>query len=96
MMSRLPAAALMALFLAGCTSAVTWHNPNFTPAQRDADEAECRRLAQADMGELPSTAEPGSDKFDSPMQMVDRSEMRGRFSDLVADCMERKGYLRGP
>jgi hypothetical protein len=94
-MSRFAAFALSVLLVAGCSRAGSWHNPSFTSAQRDADLAECRHLSEADMGDLPNT-EPGSDKFDTPMQMVDRSEMRSHFSALVADCMERKGYLRGP
>lgn len=94
-MSRFTAFAILVLLVAGCSAASSWRNPSFTPAQRDADLAECRHISEADMGDQPNTA-PGSDKFDLPMEMVDRSEMRGHFSALVADCMERKGYLRSP
>lgn len=94
-MSRLFAIALLAALVAGCSSAASWHNPSYTPAQRDADLTDCRRSAESDMGAQANTA-PGSDKFDSPMQMVDRSDMRSHFSALVADCMERKGYTRTP
>lgn len=94
-MSRFPAFAFVMLVVAGCSGVGSWHNPSFTPAQRDADETECRRMSEAEMGDKAGTS-PGSEKFDSPMQMVDRSDMRSQFSSLVGDCMERKGYLRGP
>jgi hypothetical protein len=38
---------------------------------------------------------PGTEKSDSPMQMVDRNDQRQHFKTLVADCMERRGYRRG-
>lgn len=37
---------------------------------------------------------PGTERDDTPMQMVDHSEQRHHFGALVSDCMERKGYHR--
>jgi len=71
----------------------SWHNPDLPPAQASADERDCRRESEADMGPQPYTS-PGTGTQDSPMQMVDRSEARHEFAGLVSDCMERKGYRR--
>ena len=46
------------------------------------------------MDEPQNYTAPGSEKYDTPMQMVDRSERRAQFDSLVANCMELKGYRR--
>ena len=88
---------LLSLFslviLAGCAGGGGWNNPNLPPGQERADESACRHESEQDMDIGPSSyTSPGSDKMDTPMQMVDRSELRHQFAALVADCMERKGY----
>ncbi len=81
------------LLLAACSQSGGWKNPSLPPGQAQADERVCRREAEEDMGPQAYSA-PGSEKYDTPMQMVDRSEQRAHFATLVADCMERKGYRR--
>ncbi len=83
------------ILLASCAHSASWRNPNLPPAQEKADESACRRSAEEDLSPQTAYTSPGSEKSDSPMQMVDRSERRQRFKELVADCMERKGYRRG-
>ena len=83
--------ALLAVVLAGCASPSHWRNPELPPGQASADERVCRREAEEDMGPQPYSP-PGSEKYDTPMQMIDRSEERGQFESLVNACMERKGY----
>ena len=82
-----------ALALAGCSHGATWRNPDLPEAQWGADETACRKEAEEDIGPQGYSA-PNTEKFDTPMQMVDRSEIQDRFANLVADCMERKGYRR--
>lgn len=92
MSSRLLPLISLAL-LAGCAGSGGWNNPNLPPGQERADERTCRHESEQDMDIGPASyIPPGSDKMDSPMQMVDRSELRHQFAALVADCMERKGY----
>ena len=86
---------LLLLIFAGCAHPAEWTNAAFSPGQRDADETECRRTSEADLGPSAYTP-PGSERFDTPLQMVDRSETRGRFDAMVTECMELKGYRRAP
>ena len=79
------------LLLAACAGGGSWTNPNLPPGQERADLSACRHEAEQDMGPQ-AYSSPGSEKSDTPMQMVDRSEQRHQFSGLVADCMGRKGY----
>ena len=79
------------LVLVACAGGGGWNNPNLPPGQESADEMACRRESEQDMGPQ-AYISPGSDKMDSPMQMVDRSELRHQFVSMVAECMERKGY----
>jgi hypothetical protein len=79
------------LFLAACAGTGGWKNPNLPPGQESIDESACRHEAEEDMGPQ-AYSSPGSEKNDTPMQMVDRSELRHQFVSLVDDCMERKGY----
>jgi len=90
---RRPWFVLLLLVAAGC-SGTHWTNPALPPGQAQIDERECRHSAEEDMGPL-IYFPPGTQEYDSPMQMVDRSEQHQRFASLVADCMERKGYRRG-
>jgi len=87
--------SLVALVLAaGCAGGAGWRNPSLPPGQEHADFTACRKEAEEDMGPQPYTA-PGSERTDTPLQMVDRSEQRQTYNRLVADCMERKGYKQG-
>ena len=87
-------AFLTALALGGCAHGPTWRNPSIPEDQWSADETACRREAEEDIGPQPGYSPPDAAKFDSPMQMVERSEVQDRFANLVASCMERKGYRR--
>ena len=84
------------LALAACSREAAWKNPDLPPGQESADETACRHSAEEDMGRVSRTdplyADPGLEKFDSPMQMVDRSEVRQHYAELVAQCMESRGY----
>ena len=86
-------AFLALLFVTGCIGGANWRNPNLPPQQESIDERVCRHEAEEDLGPQPYS-EPGTEKYDTPMQMVDRSELRNQFDGLVADCLERKGYHR--
>jgi len=84
---------LLALAIAGCAHVAGWQNPNVPPAQWSADESACRNEAEQDLGPLAYSA-PDSARFDSPIEMVERSEIHDHFAAAVAQCMERKGYRR--
>jgi hypothetical protein len=94
-MSRRLRLVPLIILLAACSQSGGWKNPSLPPAQAAIDERVCRQSAEEDMdtGQQPYTS-PGSEKYDTPMQMVDRSEQHEHFASLVSDCMERKGYRR--
>jgi hypothetical protein len=81
------------VLLCGCAQGGSWRNPNLPPSQAYADEQACRRSAEGDMGRR-AYVSPGTERSDSPMQMVDHDEQRQHFRTLVGECMERKGYRR--
>jgi len=85
---------LLLLLVTACSGGPEWANRSLPPGQEPIDERACRQSAGADMDEPQNYTAPGSEKYDTPMQMVDRSERRAQFDSLVANCMELKGYRR--
>ncbi len=81
--------------MVACSGSPDWKNPDKPRAQWDADLADCRRESERDMGPGAGIA-PGSEaaEREDPMQIAKDSSVRSRFDSLVADCMDRKGYVR--
>ena len=96
---RVLAAAALAL-LAGCAS--TWINPARSPEEARVDykscasEAEETALARSsqqrvDYGRT-SPVQPGMNRGENPMQMIDRMQTEDTYTRDFESCMRSKGY----
>jgi hypothetical protein len=93
---------LSALVLAACASGGAWQKDGATPEQRARDLAECRSEARvalqrdtaidADILSTRSLDWQISNTLSTREQTM-RSSNRGRADDIIARCMNGKGYL---
>jgi hypothetical protein len=98
--SRLTGYFLAAAALAAC--ATTWTNPTKSPDEARVDykscasEAEETALARAstqrvDYGRT-SPVQPGMNRGENPMQLVDRMQTENTYERDFESCMRSKGY----
>ena len=76
---RLFPVLLSACLLAACTSQA--------PKSRyEADLASCRRNADDTLG--PASIDPAQEHNPSPMALADREHLRGKYDQMVDQCMK--------
>jgi len=96
----LTAACLVSL--AGCAS--TWMNPAKSPQEAKIDDRACSaeaeetaltRAAQQKVEyRKQSSIQPGLNRGETPMQMVDRTRTEDTYTRDFESCMRSKGYSR--
>lgn len=85
----------MLLALSACAPAVRWRHPNLPESQWARDLAQCRRLAERDLGiddRLASDERMGAQS--GPMAEADRRYLRDKVEAAAGHCMMDRGYLR--
>ena len=90
--------------LSACAS--TWINAGKTPQEAKADERTCSTEAEetalirtkqqkVEYG-VPSPIQPGMNRGETPMQLVDRTRTEDTYTRDFESCMRSKGYSHTP